>query len=153
VPPKRKQKRTPRRFNVRFRKVGEEDFAVGYTKNVSAGGLFVGTIRPFPPGTEIEVEIREAGELRHRPAVVVHAARVSPLLASVRTSGMGVRFRDRVEAVESGEECEMLGEGEPPGTETEEAVGRFGEEKDGTELSGGISNMVSSLRRLLASSR
>ncbi len=102
--PKRKQKRTPRRFNVRFRKMGEEDFAVGYTKNVSVGGLFIGTIRPLPPGTEILVEIKEADQLRRRPAAVVHAARVSPLLASVRTSGMGVRFLDLLEAAESGPE-------------------------------------------------
>jgi len=92
--PKRQQKRTPRRINVRFMKKGEDEHAVGYTKNVSAGGLFIGTIRPLPPGTEIVVDIKEGEKLRQRPAVVVHAARVSPLLASVQTSGMGVRFLD-----------------------------------------------------------
>ena len=92
--PKRQQKRTPRRINVRFMKKGEDEHAVGYTKNVSAGGLFIGTIRPLPPGTEIVVAIKEGQKLRQRPAVVVHAARVSPLLASVQTSGMGVRFLD-----------------------------------------------------------
>ena len=102
MPPKRKQKRTPRRFNVRFKKMGDEDFAVGYTKNVSVGGLFIGTIRPLPPGTEILVEIKEADRLRKRPATVVHAARVSPLLASVRTSGMGVRFLDLLDDTEVG---------------------------------------------------
>lgn len=97
--PKRKQKRTPRRVNVRFkRKTGDEEFAVGYTKNISPGGLFIGTIRPLPPGTEIMVEIKEVEEVRLRPAAVVHAARVSPLLASVRTSGMGVRFLDEQDA-------------------------------------------------------
>ena len=95
--PKRKQKRIPRRINVRFREKGEDEYAVGYTKNVSVGGLFIGTIRPLPPGTEIVVEIKEANEVRQRLATVVHAARVSPLLASVRTSGMGVRFLDRQE--------------------------------------------------------
>ena len=98
--PKRKQKRIPRRINVRFRKQGEEEFAVGYTKNISAGGLFIGTIRPLPPGTEVVVEMKEANEVRRRPAMVVHAARVSALLASVRTSGMGVRFLDRGEGVD-----------------------------------------------------
>lgn len=106
--PKRKQKRTPRRINVRFRKKGEEEFAVGYTKNVSVGGLFIGTIRPLPPGTEIVVEIKEASEVRQRPARVVHAARVSPLLASVRTSGMGVRFLDREEEAENTAEVEEV---------------------------------------------
>ncbi len=98
--PKRKQKRSPHRSNVRFRKKDEAEFSVGYTKNVSVGGLFIGTIRPLPPGTEIVVEIKESAGLRQRPAVVVHAARVSALLASVRTSGMGVRFLDRDESGE-----------------------------------------------------
>lgn len=96
--PKRKQKRIPRRVNVRFRKKGDEEFAVGYTKNISPGGLFIGTIRPLPPGTEIIVEIKEVEKVRRRPAAVVHAARVSALLASVRTSGMGVRFLDLEDA-------------------------------------------------------
>ncbi len=90
--PKRKQKRNPHRINVRFNKKGDEEAAVGYTKNISPGGLFIGTNRPLPPGTEIVVEIKEGKEMRQRPAVVVHAARVSPLLARVRTSGMGVRY-------------------------------------------------------------
>jgi len=98
--PKRKQKRIPRRVNVRFRKKGDEEVAVGYTKNISPGGLFIGTIRPLPPGTEIIVEIKEEEKVRRRPATVVHAARVSALLASVQTSGMGVRFLDLDDARE-----------------------------------------------------
>jgi len=99
--PKRKQKRNPHRVNVRFNKKGDEEFAVGYTKNISPGGLFIGTNRPLPPGSEIVVEIKEGGkEMRQRPAVVVHAARVSPLLARVRTSGMGVRYLDLDEPAE-----------------------------------------------------
>ena len=96
--PKRKQKRIPRRVNVRFKRQGDKEFAVGYTKNISVGGLFIGTIRPLPPGTEIVVEIKEDERTRRRPAMVVHAARVSALLATVRTSGMGVRFLDMEEA-------------------------------------------------------
>lgn len=92
---KRKYQRTPRRVNVRFRKkAGDEKFAVGYTKNISPDGLFIGTIRPLPPGTEIIVEMKEEKRVRRRPAAVVHAARVSALLASVQSSGMGVRFLD-----------------------------------------------------------
>ena len=124
--PKRKQKRTPRRVNVRFREKGEKAFAVGYTKNISAGGLFIGTIRPLPPGTEIVVEIKEVEEVRRRPAAVVHSARVSPLLASVRTSGMGVRFLDTQEVGElaaQGSEvdqeptAQLVAETEPVGAE------------------------------------
>ncbi len=96
---KRKYQRTPRRVNVRFKKkTGDEEFAVGYTKNISPDGLFIGTIRPLPPRTEIIVEIKEVEKIRRRAAAVVHAARVSPLLASVQTSGMGVRFLDQVDA-------------------------------------------------------
>jgi len=99
MPAKRKYQRTPHRVNVRFKKkTGNEEFAVGYTKNISPDGLFIGTIRPLPPRTEIIVEIKEAEKIRRRAAAVVHAARVSPLLASVQTSGMGVRFLDQVDA-------------------------------------------------------
>lgn len=90
-------------MNVRFKGKGEEEFAVGYTKNVSADGMFIGTIRPLPPGTEIVVTMQEAGKTRRQLAVVCHAARVSPLLSSLKTSGMGVRYLDDQEAVRQAE--------------------------------------------------
>lgn len=85
-------------MNVRFKGRGEEESAVGYTKNVSADGMFIGTMRPLPPGTEIVVTMQEGGKTRRQLAVVCHAARVSPLLSSLRTSGMGVRYLDEREA-------------------------------------------------------
>jgi Tfp pilus assembly protein PilZ len=127
--PKRQQKRTPRRINVRFMKKGEDEYAVGYTKNVSAGGLFIGTIRPLPPGTEIVVAIKEGEELRQRPAVVVHAARVSPLLASVQTSGMGVRFLDGEQTEKAVTQVQDKA-GESP-VESVEEVAQLSEEDDG----------------------
>ncbi len=127
--PKRQQKRTPRRINVRFMKKGEDEYAVGYTKNVSAGGLFIGTIRPLPPGTEIVVAIKEGEKLRQRPAVVVHAARVSPLLASVQTSGMGVRFLDGEQTEKAVTKVQDKA-GESP-VESVEEVAQLSEEDDG----------------------
>lgn len=111
---KRRQKRILHRVNVRFRKKDDEEFAVGYTKNISPGGLFIGTIRPLPPGTEIVVEIKEVEKIRRRPAKVVHAARVSALLASLQTSGMGVRFlaledtRDPIAETQGGDRATSL---------------------------------------------
>lgn len=110
-------------------KKGEDEYAVGYTKNVSAGGLFIGTIRPLPPGTEIVVAIKEGEKLRQRPAVVVHAARVSPLLASVQTSGMGVRFLDG-EQTEKAVTRVQDKAGESP-VESVEEVAQLSEEDDG----------------------
>ena len=127
--PKRKLKRTPRRINVRFMKKGEDEYAVGYTKNVSAGGLFIGTIRPLPPGTEIVVYIKEGEKLRQRPAVVVHAARVSPLLASVQTSGMGVRFLDGEQTEKAVTTVQVEAEKSP--VESIEEVAQLSGEDDG----------------------
>ena len=127
--PKRQQKRNPRRINVRFMKKGEDEYAVGYTKNVSAGGLFIGTIRPLPPGTEIVVDIKEGERLRQRPAVVVHAARVSPLLASVQTSGMGVRFLDGEQTEKAVTTVQVEAEKSP--VESMEEVAQLPGEDDG----------------------
>ncbi len=85
-------RRFPRRLNVRFRGVDEEEFKVGYTTNISQTGMFVATIRPLPPGSQVDLEIGNKEDPVSLDAVVVHARKVAPVWQKIRPSGMGVRF-------------------------------------------------------------
>ncbi|MEM7587624.1 MAG: PilZ domain-containing protein [Acidobacteriota bacterium] len=87
-------RRLGRRLNVRFRQVGEEKSHVGYTINISATGMFVATIRPLKPGTQVDVEVSDKEHTMRIDAVVVHARKVPPVWQRIRPSGMGVRFLD-----------------------------------------------------------
>ena len=86
-------RRFPRRLSVKFRSAEEPDFKVGYTTNISQTGMFVATIRPFPPGTRVKVEVGNKDQkLVSLDAVVVHARKVAPVWQKIRPSGMGVHF-------------------------------------------------------------
>ncbi|MEE8522968.1 MAG: PilZ domain-containing protein [Thermoanaerobaculia bacterium] len=85
-------RRFPRRLQVRFRSVNEEDFKVGYTTNISQTGMFVATIRPLPPGTHLKLEIGPKEKAVGLDAEVVHARKVAAVWQKIRPSGMGVRF-------------------------------------------------------------
>ena len=87
-------KRLARRLKVRFRPRGEEKFYVGYTANVSETGMFVATIRPAPPGTELDVELSNKKHSLRLGAIVVHSRKVPPMWQRIRPSGMGLRFLD-----------------------------------------------------------
>lgn len=89
---RRSVKRQARRVQVSFWAKGDDDRRTGYTINVSPTGMFVGTNRPLPPGSSVEVEIVDGDQRVTVEGSVVHAARVSPLLQRLRPSGMGVRF-------------------------------------------------------------
>ena len=96
-PPMRERAtRFPRRVQVRFWPRGDDANAfAGYSRNVSATGMFLATIHPMKPGRVLEIEFQdEAGDFRVR-GLVVHSAKISPLLQSVRPSGMGIKFLDR----------------------------------------------------------
>ena len=89
---RRQTKRKARRVQVKFWDLADQEPRSGYTINVSPTGLFVGTNRPLPPGRKVRLTISlEDGDV-NLDGVVVHAARVSPLLQRLRPSGMGVRF-------------------------------------------------------------
>ena len=94
-------RRLGRRLQVRFRAVGGQESSVGYTTNVSATGMFVATIRPLPPGTELDVEIGDKKQSLRLDAVVVHARKVPATWQRIRPSGMGVRFLDPAESSEN----------------------------------------------------
>lgn len=85
-------KRYNKRLQVRFWREGDEAPHSGYTTNLSMSGMFVATNTPVAPNERVRVEIldRDKGCVVH--GEVVHAARVSPLLAELRHAGMGIRL-------------------------------------------------------------
>ncbi len=90
-------RRLGRRLQVRFRPIGESKSHVGYTTNVSATGMFVATIRPLKPGTEVDVEVSGKDHSIHIDAVVVHSRKIPPMWQRIRPSGMGIRFLEPTE--------------------------------------------------------
>lgn len=91
-------RRLGRRLQVRFRQMGRRDSNVGYTTNISATGMFVATIRPLPPGTELDVEVSDKKGSLRLDAVVIHARKVPATWQRIHPSGMGVRFLDPTES-------------------------------------------------------
>ncbi len=106
--------RHPRRVQVRFwPEQHTEQAHAGYSRNVSATGMFIATVHPLKPGTPLTIEFTDERTAVTVGAKVVNYAKVSPLLQSVRPSGMGVRFLDRAPGLERllpEEERELLNE-------------------------------------------
>lgn len=94
-------RRLGRRLRVRFRASGGHDFHVGYTTNISQTGMFVATIRPLKPGTEIDVEVSDKKHPVQLHAVVIHARKVPAMWQRIRPSGMGIRFLAPTEHAQS----------------------------------------------------
>lgn len=93
---KERATRHPRRVQVRFWQEDDPSNSyVGYTRNISATGIFIATVHPVKPGEVLGIEFHgDDYDFRVR-GQVVHSAKVSALLQSVRPSGMGVKFLDR----------------------------------------------------------
>lgn len=87
-----RRKRYKKRLQVRFWRSGEENPHSGYTTNISMTGMFVATNTPVKPKERVQVEIIDDEGSRFLHGEVVHAARVSPLLAKLRQAGMGIRL-------------------------------------------------------------
>ena len=87
-----RRKRYKKRLQVRFWREGDANAHSGYTTNVSMSGMFVATNAPITPHERVRVEILDEGGSRFVHGEVVHAARVSPLLAKLRQAGMGIRL-------------------------------------------------------------
>lgn len=84
--------RTFRRLAIRFARKGESQTFSGHTTDLSTGGMFVLTPRPFPSGTRLRIEIGEGLQGFLIEGVVAHAHRLAPELRLLGRSGMGVRF-------------------------------------------------------------
>ncbi len=81
------------RLPVRFHAVGSgADSQVGYTVNVSASGMFVGTRSPLPVSTVIEITVVRNEEVQVIRGEVIRI--VTPMLRaeSEEPEGMGIRF-------------------------------------------------------------
>lgn len=82
--------RKRRRLTVRFGVNAPEK--TGFTRNISASGVFIQTNLPLPPGTILRIELafpERTFSLRGR---VVWAKKVPAQLAHVIECGMGIRY-------------------------------------------------------------
>lgn len=90
------RERLPRRavrFPIRFWRADRpQDKFQAFVSNVSAGGMYIATRRPLPPGTRLEVAVERPEGTVTIAAEVVHAARMPVMYQRVFGSGMGVRF-------------------------------------------------------------
>ncbi len=93
-------RRFGRRLKVRFRPVGDFKTYPGYTIDISQTGMFISTIRPLRPGTELDVEITIRQHSLHLDAVVVHARKVPPTWQRIYPSGMGMRFLEPADSAD-----------------------------------------------------
>lgn len=87
-----RKKRFARRLQVRFWAQGETHPRAAYTTNISATGMFVSTASPLPSGSRCRIEVIYETRGFMVEGVVVHAARVAPVLRQLKESGMGIRF-------------------------------------------------------------
>ncbi len=88
--------RFARRIQIRFWPEDEPDKSyAGYSRNISVTGMFVSTAHPVKPGKILQIEFQGFDAPFRVRGQVMHSAKVSPMLQSVRPSGMGVRFLDR----------------------------------------------------------
>jgi hypothetical protein len=54
--------------------------------------MFVSTVRPLAPGTEVELLLQSSDQRYELHGVAVHGMKVPLSLQYVRPSGMGIRF-------------------------------------------------------------
>ncbi len=87
-----RRRRYKRRLQVRFWREGDDKPHCGYTTNVSVTGMFVATNSPVTPHERVRVEIIDEDSSWFLHGEVIHAARISPLLAKLRLAGMGIRL-------------------------------------------------------------
>jgi len=87
-----RRRRYKKRLQVRFWREGDDNPHSGYTTNISMTGMFVATNTPMTPNERVRIEIIDENGNRFVHGEVVHAARVSPLLAELRKAGMGIRL-------------------------------------------------------------
>ncbi len=89
---KQSSKRAHRRVEVRYGP--ESPQYIGYSGNVSRSGIMIRTIRVFPPGTVLNLELKFPDSTFHLRGEVVWARDGSVQLLSTGRVGMGVTFHD-----------------------------------------------------------
>ena len=93
--------REPRRLPVTYRIKGEDRRHTGFLKDISATGVFIGTPKPLPRGTEIEVLIEDEGMTLEVEAVVARKVWIPPDLRLLGSPGFGARLLTASDAVEA----------------------------------------------------
>lgn len=107
----RATKRAPFFSVVEFRARGSGEWQSGFSSDISLGGIFVRTLTPCPPATELELKVNFGG----RPVLCSGMVAWSNPLPRVRDAsypiGMGIKFTSI--AAEQAEEIERLIEPAP----------------------------------------
>ena len=89
---KQSSKRAHRRVEVRYGPAGPQH--IGYSGNVSRTGIMIRTIRVFPPGTVLNLELKFPDSTFQLRGEVVWARDGSVQLLSTGRVGMGVTFQE-----------------------------------------------------------
>jgi hypothetical protein len=82
---------------VRFSS-GNSPTCSGVVENVSARGIYLSSIRIFPPGTTLAIEFHANEKVHHMEGVVRWARSAPPNLVRVVPSGMGIELTVAPEA-------------------------------------------------------
>jgi len=94
---RRQDERKRARVKARVSAKGSGESVSGFTRDLSRGGVFVQTRKPFAPGTPIKVELLYPDDQIELEGVVVRALRLPGHLQGSQASGMGIRFPDSTE--------------------------------------------------------
>ena len=97
---RRQEERQFRRLPVRFWVRDEGKERVGFTTNISTGGMFIGSNQVLLPGTRLRVEVLDSSNGFVIEGQVTRAVRAAPHLRAVQSSGMGIRFVPVAELVQ-----------------------------------------------------
>lgn len=88
---KRRHKRIIKRLPVKFGT--SEANLIGFTSDVSPGGIFIRTSRGLPPETHIAIDIETpSGEIISIKGIVKRTIKYSTHLGNVMKNGMGVEI-------------------------------------------------------------
>lgn len=82
--------RSRKRLTVRFGP--DSPKFIGFTKDLSPGGLFVKTAKTFRNGTRLHLQVRHGDQVFEMTGTVVWAKMAPPRLAMALESGMGVEL-------------------------------------------------------------
>lgn len=88
---KAKEARLRRRLEVRFSD-GRGPSLMGYSGNLSQHGMMIRTMRVFPPGTRLALELRFPDQAIRVDGEVVWAREGPLTLLSTGRIGMGIKF-------------------------------------------------------------
>ena len=99
TPERRAAGRESRRLPVSYRIKGQQARHTGFLRNISTSGVFIGTPRPLPRGTEIGVLVENDGVTLEIEAIVARKVWLPPDLRLLGSPGFGARLLTPPEAI------------------------------------------------------